>query len=338
MADSCSGQRRFGSRDAASPGGWLLKFLVPLLLCGCAGAPPDERTKVFRVGENLLQEGVAAYRKSDYPTSISMFQKALVHYQSIDDIHGITRSRINLAEVALAMGNHDSAQQQSEDARQLVDLEGLEQYRSRLDLLRANRAIRAGDYVSARALLETLLPASGGGVVDNISLSALANRTRLAFDSDSGQAEQWTRRYAGELDKKKEFNPVLRARLYRFQAALARQHEEYSAAEQLYRQAHSTYQQVVYRPGIAATLEEWAELKTEQRDWGTARDLLNRALTIRIRILDRKASLEGLRRLSEINRQLGDQDRADTAGEWIRIIEKEDFEGWARLKEKIPHF
>ncbi len=316
----------------------LAVLVAAAWLAGCVSAP-DPRPLVYREGDRLLEQGVEAFADSNYPGAAALFRKALVRFQGVDDSAGVLRARMNLAEVAMALGRLDAVRDELRAARALLERSRADTYARRLRLLEAGLATREGDRRGAEKLLAPLLPGGGGEAPDvppdRIALAALADRTRLAFEEDQASAEAWTTRLAHAIEKSGEA-PLLRARLARFQAELARRQSHYGAADALLYSAHALYAAAAYRPGIAATLVEWAALAEEQGEREIARDRLKRALAIRLWILDRDGSLAVLEKLRTLNAALGADDRAQAAAQWMDRLRHRKLEQWPQLRDQIP--
>jgi len=96
------------------------------------------------------------------------------------------------------------------------------------------------------------------------------------------------------------------ARYQRLQALAARRHGNIEQASKLYQTALQGYRNRYYRPGIAATLEEWADMSLQQQHWSNAQDRLHRALDIRLWMYDRTHSEKDLDKLAQAETGLGD--------------------------------
>ena len=319
----------------------ILSLTLPVLLlfASCVNQP-EQTTPFYREGENYLEQGVRALRDSNHATAASMFGKALVHYQGIDHVDGIFKARINLAELSLAMGHEDGVREQLDELARLVAWEAHHTYGERITLLHAGLAIRDGELDRAETLLNPLLAGMDLEQGANPTvLTALANRTRIAFLRPEGQPEEWTARFEKVLTASTPMpNRVFYGRLRRFQAEILRREGAFSDCEALLQQAYEEYHSALHRPGIASTLEEWGDLMLSRQAFDEAADLLHRTLLIRIRILDREGTLQTMDKLTIAFIGTGRGQKATNLETWRKLIEKEDFRDWGRLREAVSPF
>ena len=94
----------------------------------------------------------------------------------------------------------------------------------------------------------------------------------------------------------------------------------FAKAAALYASALSQYQAAYYRPGIAATHEEWADLLLAQQDWAGARDHLRRALSVRLWMYDSSRSMRVLDKLASADKALGDDAAVKQDGELSQYL------------------
>jgi ATP/maltotriose-dependent transcriptional regulator MalT len=305
-----------------------------LLAGGCVSAP-DSVDPLLAQGEQLLRVGVAAYGESDYATAASMFGKALTHYQSIDYAEGILTSRVNLAELSLAMGNADGVRHQLAAIDSLELLPAGSGQADRLRLLRAGLAISDGDPDAAEAWLTPLLEA-GPAPADRVYLVALANRVQVELLRDSGRETVWIDRLQDGLADQPSPDAVLLGRLRRYQAEVAMNAGMPDEAEALLREAYDQYQSIHYRPGIAASLEALGRLAMARGETDPAVDRLRRALRIRTRLLDRKASLAILADLERAYLASGDAAGVREVATLRELLQEAGTEDWRRLPVISP--
>ncbi len=296
-----------------------LHALIPialLLLSACSGVS-DTRPEPVRKSEYFLERGVNAFENSDYVAATDFLRKALAHYRSIDDTTGILLSRINLAETALAAANFDAAAEQITAAEAISKMPEYREYQPRLILLRAQVHWRQRQTEETLQLLSTLLPAfdeeqRSREKANLLTLGATTLRTDIAFtrdDDDKQEARQWLRRLALMLPATEGDTELHHARLLRFEAQLAYHDNAPQDALNKLEQSLLLYRDAAARPAIAATLTESGQLLMKMQRWQEAEEKLQRALFIRLWIMDRIGSSELFEQLQLVYRQLGDEER-----------------------------
>lgn len=330
------------SRSMSSPPRLTLLLLLAALLSACASVS-DRRPEVVRKSEYYLEQGVDAFANSDYVAAASFFKKALGHYRSIDDTRGILLSRINLAETAMATGNTTAVQRQLDDAEAVIERsENLSRFRPRLQLLQAQLEWRIREKRTSLALVEPLLPAFDDTDLPEerpslLELTALTLRTDIAFsaiDTAPDEARRWLRRLDAALARNSDTTPLHDARLNRFRALLAHRSGDTATALKLLDDAMESYRVAAVRPALAATLTETARLYMSQEAWATAIERLQRALYIRVWIMDRVGSREVLLLLEAAYREQGDEVRARLSHDYALSIE--DGNGnWSGLQNDL---
>ncbi|MGM0593472.1 MAG: tetratricopeptide repeat protein [Pseudomonadota bacterium] len=312
-----------------------------VLLLGACTNISDDRPEVVRKSEYYLENGVRAYTNSDYATAAELFTRALAHYRSVDDREGILLSLINLAETALASGNPEQALRQLEATERLLSDQQLKQYSKRIQLLRAQAHWHSGAQQAAMPLLTPLLPQfdqDGRPRKRPIApmVSAVILRTDIAFshlETQPDEARQWLQRLDATLAQSSPEMPLHTARRDRFQARLEQQRGNTDAALTLLEGALERYRSAIKRPAIAATLSEMAQLNKTRRQWRLAAEQLERALYIRLWIMDRRGSRENLHQLAAVYEQLGQTARAERARTQAEAIER-DGEGLNALRKE----
>lgn len=294
----------------------LISLCSLLLLSACSGVS-DTRPEPIRKSEYFLEHGVSAFENSDYVAATDFLRKALAHYRSIDDTTGVLLSRINLAETALAAGNFTAAAEHVTAAESLSLLPEHQEYQPRLTLLHAQIHWRQQQKAEALQLLSTLLPefdeeqrsTQKGNL---LLLGATTLRTDIAFaalDSNPDEARLWLQRLSLMLSSTEEDSPLHQARLLRFEAQLAHHENDTQQALQKLEEALQLYREAAVRPAIAATLTESARLLVAMERWQEAEAQLQRALYIRLWIMDRSGTAELLELLQLVYRELGDEER-----------------------------
>jgi len=307
-------------------------LLLILWLTGCVTPPPPQPEAVARA-ERALQSGVTAYGEQMYADAAGHFREALALYEGMDDRKGVLQSRLNLAETAIAVDNRGAARRYLAAAAGLAT-EGLAAWRPRIALLQARLARVEGERAAARAHLAPLLPRFDPeerpvGEVTALGRAALAERTALAF-AEAEEEARWTRRLANSLDP--EGNPLLAARLQRFQARLA---EDPAEAEGLLTESLRRYKAALHRPGIAATLGELAERRMAAGEWAQAEQYLLRSLAVRAWILDRPGTVQTLKQLAAVSRARGETERAGVLMQWADAVDRRDFAQWPLLRSTL---
>lgn len=302
------------------------------MLAGCV-SPPEQRPEALLQGERYLTQGVLAYRTDNYPLAAAEFSHALTHYQGLDHRQGILLSRINLAETALAVGNYEAATRQVAAAQPLARSENDAGQQQRLELLRSSIALKQGHYATALELLTPLLEAELADA--ELKRGVLANRAALALGAGDVDAADWVARFGSAVRKDES---LFNARLQRFQSQLALRRGEPGEAETLLQAALDAYKAIPSRSGTAATLEEWGHQLAAQSRWDEAEDRLQRALRIRLWLLDRGSSAADLQIMAAINAAAGREDRAASLNRWAIIVAGNERVDWSALKREVLPF
>lgn len=304
----------------------LLLLLLPLLPA-CSGIS-DTRPEPLRKSEYFLEHGVSAFENSDYVAATDFLHKALSHYRSIDNTTGILLSHINLAETALAAGNFPAAEDNISAAEKISSSGGYQDFQPRLTLLRAQVHWRRHDADKSLSLLQGLLPSfndeqRSSSKPNLIMLGAVTLRTDIAFSRDDEakqEARLWLRRLSLMLPSTEDKTQLHHARLLRFEAQLAYYDNAPQEALARLEQTLQLYREAAARPAIAATLTESALLLIKMQRWQEAEERLQRALYIRLWIMDRIGSTELLEQLQQVYQQLGDDERYRQAKEQVERI------------------
>ena len=280
----------------------LAIILVTALLLTACGSRPIHQPAVSVNARNDMALGMRAYTDNDYLEARNFFGRALASYRSVDDREGQLNALIDLADSALGQGEYAAARGYLGDANQIAASGNFSALMPHIALLSAYADMQAGDNQQAAMGLDTLLnnPATPADVYQ----AGLFARTQTVFNLKSADAVQWLDKLNANLGK----NPdaLSTARYHRLEALAAHDNGDTQKAASLYTSALNAYRAAYYRPGIAATLEEWAELSMQQKNWASARDQLQRALNVRLSMYDRTHSLDDLEKLQTADTALGD--------------------------------
>ena len=246
-----------------------------------------------------MTNAMLAYNDNRYAEARTFFGRALMEYRSVDDLAGQGNALVDLADSALQQGDVPAAREYLAEAQTLVDQHQLAALTPRLTLLAAYADLQSGDAQGAATRLDALL--ANTGTPAEIHSAALFARTQAAFDQKAADSTPWLAKLTGAASGDKD--PLAEARLARLQALAA---TDPAKAAALYAGALNQYQAAYYRPGIAATHEEWADLLLSQKDWAGARDHLRRALSVRLWMYDSSRSMRVLDKLATADKALGD--------------------------------
>ena len=86
----------------------LLIAALLLALAGCGSNKPPPPPAVA-APLDALRLGMQSYDDAQFVAATQLFGKALVHYRSVDDSRGQVIALLNLADVALVLGEHQRA-------------------------------------------------------------------------------------------------------------------------------------------------------------------------------------------------------------------------------------
>jgi tetratricopeptide (TPR) repeat protein len=266
----------------------IKRSLILCLMClnfgliSCGGHTAS-KPAVVQDAENYTNEGMQAFAESNWQQAQRSFTRALSLYQGIDDQQGVLQSHINLAEVALSVRDYQASQRHLDQATDIIRTKSLSPYQQRIVLLYALQALQQKHIVQAEHLLLSLLPvfhnSTSVTIPDAIQMSAIANRTKIAFMNNQDEA-LWVLRYAKALEIYDSKDYDLEARLLRFQSSLLQRQGDYDASEAKLQQALSIYKNNFSRTGIAVTLFELGLLYMHQAQWQNAQDYLNRSIAV----------------------------------------------------------
>jgi tetratricopeptide (TPR) repeat protein len=274
-------------------------LLLTALLAAC-GSKPISQPAVLTNSRDAMSLGMQAYDDNRYLEARGYFERALVQYRSVDNLDGQLDALVDLADSALGQGEYPSARIYLADADGILAEGDFVAIAPHVTLLHAYADMQAGDHAQAAARLDKLL--ADPGVSADIHQAALFARTQTAFDLGAADTDQWL---VWLVRLGKTPNATGNPRYLRLQALAALQRGDTQQAVHLYRSSLDDYRNMYYRPGIAATLEEWANLSITQNDWADAHDRLHRALQIRLWMYDRTHSVKDLETLSQVDAKLG---------------------------------
>ena len=261
--------------------------------------------------ENYTNEGMQAFAESNWQRAQRLFTRALSLYQGIDDQPGVLQSHINLAEVALSVRDYQVSQRHLDQAADIIRTKS-SPYQRRIALLYALQALQQKHIVQAEHLLLSLLPVFHNStpvtIPDAIQMSAIANRTKIAFMNHQDEA-LWVLRYTKALEISDSKDHDLEARLLRFQSSLLQHQGDYNASEAKLQQALSIYKNNFSRTGIAVTLFELGLLYMQQAQWQNAQDYFNRSMAVYDYLRDIDKVTQVTENLEKVKLELGKQVR-----------------------------
>ncbi len=314
---------------------WFISTLMVstgLRLAGCASNEPlDTRPALIKEADTLISKGVGYYNLEDYAKATSFFYRALHSYRAIDNPKGIASSCINMAKTRLAQGDINAATVWLDAAQNVIDNNELVPLEPRVTIIRSSIAIENNQLDDAKDLLKPFVEADPKSVDADTRRAATQNRTRIAF-MENIDASVWTDRYAAVADVD---NPLHQARLERFKAALAQDTIE---ADRHFAAALDLYREHAHRPGIAATLSEWAEVDIQREAFASAEGKFSRALFIWASMLDASETVHILEQLAELYTQTGNDKALETTQHWLLDLDSESFGQWQSLTESFSAF
>jgi len=288
----------------------FIGMLLALLLTAC-GSRPTRQPVVVMDSESDMALGMRSYQDNDYMQARNYFARALAQYRSVDQRADELNALIDLADSALGQGEYMAARDYLGEADKLAANGNFAALRAHVALLTAYADMQAGDAQPAAAQLDALL--NDPTTPADIRQAVLFAHTQAAFDLKSADATAWLGKLGAALGK----NPdaLSTARYQRLQAIAARNNGDLRQAAALYTKALNAYRAVYYRPGIAATLEEWADLSMQEKDWNAAKNQLQRALDVRLSMYDRTHSIRDLDNLMQTDAALGDNTAAQQSSQ-----------------------
>ncbi len=305
---------------------------ITLILASIAacGSVPKQPPATVKNSSASMTNAMLAYNDNRYAEARTFFGRALMEYRSVDDVAGQGNALVDLADSALQQGDVPAAREYLAEAQTLVDQHQLAALAPRLALLAAYADLQSGDAQSAATRLDALL--ADTGTAADIHSAALFARTQAAFDQKAADSAQWLAKLNAAAGADKD--PLAAARLARLQALAA---TDPAKAAALYGSALSQYQAAYYRPGIAATHEEWADLLLSQKDWAGARGHLRRALSVRLWMYDSSRSMRVLDKLATADKALGDDAAVKQDGDLSQYLKDGGDPSQSPAKQPATH-
>ena len=289
----------------------LCLLCLNFVLISCGGHTGSKPVVVLDA-ESYTNEGMQAFAESNWQQARRSFTHALLLYQGIDNQQGVLQSHINLAEVALSVRDYQASQRHLDQATDIIRTKSLSPYQQRIALLYALQALQQKKIAQAEILLQPLLPAFDdaipAAIPDAIQMSAIANRTKIAFMNNQDEA-LWVLRYAKALKIYDIKDYDLEARLLRFQSSLLQSQGDCDASEAKLQQALSIYKDNFFRTGIAVTLFELGLLYMHQAQWQNAQDYFNRSIAVYHYLRDIDKVTQVTESLEKVELELGKQAR-----------------------------
>jgi tetratricopeptide (TPR) repeat protein len=261
-------------------------LILSLSLLACAG-DPEVRPDRYSKGDNLLQSGLIAYKKDDFPDALQKFDSALLFYQSLDGTRGVQLSRINRVETLLALSNFAAVEQQLAILKQqAVDGFPDESFKDRVILLEVKWLFQQQRYSEALAAIEPLLlPLDKREPADNNELNLLATAARLETLISAKTKPRWLDKFRTALAQEPQ-QPKFQTILKRIDATIPSQKQQYREALKLLHEALGYYKLQADRRAIASCLEDIAAIELAQNNKSQALGYLKRALSIRVWLKD----------------------------------------------------
>ena len=311
-------------------------FKIILLVCfstasSCSSGPAEKPLpKSISSPTYLLDQGIQQYNNNDYAKAISIFDKALFQYRSIDNQEGIAKSCLNLAKAYMAINNNETATKYLTKAETIINQAALDNLKEHLSLLKSSLAISQGAYGDATEELAIVLKSTDTAT----RLAALKNRTNIAFLDKAKDKEEWLSQYKSlQKTNTNQTNSHL-ARIYRFDAELS---SDETRQTKLLTQSLELSRKRADRPAIAATLTQWAALDSSNERLENAEDKYIRALFIRHQMGDVKNSLIILNQLNGIYLKTNNSKQARTE-KLINELSNNNMRQWNTLFSNYDNY
>lgn len=299
-----------------------------LALAGCGSNKPPP-VEAIAAPQDALRMGMQSYDDAQFTAATQLFAKALVQYRSIDDARGQVVALLDLADVALVLGEHARAAVHLAEAERIVQRDRLARFATHLALLKCQQLAQAGDAAAARAQCEAAAAA------DDASKALVAGaRIELAKLALAEGADWAALRGPVAAAIEADGRAGSRARLQRLDAEAARAKGDLDGAYQQLNRALAVYQTALSRPGIAASHEELAVVARAQGRPAVAKDHYQRALHIRLWMSDRVHGAEVLEGLAAVEAELGDEARAAKIRELLDYMRGATNLEWRVVQQK----
>jgi len=309
----------------------LISCAMLLLISACTSQPTDKPPELLGEANSLISNGVDQYNQANYSKATVLFEQAMYIYRSIDNPDGTASAYINLAKTAITQHELTRATYWLAQTRSIVDAEQLTALQNHITIIGSSIAIEQHDYTAAKNMLGNLLDASSKNIDPETRLAAVQNRTRIAF-AENANAQAWTERYASLAS---DDQPHAQARLARFRAALSTDTGE---QDKYYQHALDINRKLAWRPGIAATLSEWAEQNINVNNYSGALNKLERALLIRLDLRDNHNTAQVLTMLENTYEHLQEPKKQQRAAYWKQQVANADFYDWDNVMKDFERF
>jgi predicted small lipoprotein YifL len=306
--------------------------LLAFLLAGCGSNKPPPPEAVA-APLDALRLGLQSYDDAQFVAATQLFGKALVQYRSVDDSRGQVIALLNLADVALVLGEHARAGAHLAEAARIVERDRLPGFGAQLSLMQCQALAQAGDAAAAKPRCDAVLALPDLNA--KVALGAQLELAKLSMAAEGAAAETWAAlrpplAKAVAADER----PNSQARLLRLDADAARRAGALDDAYAKLGAALAIYQAGLYRPGIAATHEEMAVVARAQERDAAARDHYQRAMTIRFYMSDRVHGAEVLEGLLVLEESVGDLERAEKLREMLDYLRGAAAVEWRLVQQK----
>jgi hypothetical protein len=251
------------------------------LLCACGTPLPEKQAEPLQSAAEYEARGVEAHRAGQYELADRYFNAARELYLMFDRRHEQARTLVNLTQNALIINELDGAYDYLTALDVQIRYAKLPELQPRLKLLQSEYLIRTERYSEAAETLNELL--ADTMTPEQLREPALINRAIVAVNLKEPDAG---RRLSRAETAAEHDHPLQKARLLRLRGQLA-QTQDKPAAKELFSEALRIYREQRFPPGIAASLAELGALELAGNDAAYAGMLLQRALSIRLKMQDR---------------------------------------------------
>jgi len=297
----------------------LAALLSALVLGSCSSAPPksDTTTDVKQQAAQAAISGENYFQQGRYDLALQFFTQALDANASVDNVDGVIRSRISIAQVYLAQGNVDAAQDMLTRAR--------EQARGVRPPLFVDSSISLGelslrkdDPQSALKVLQEALDTGATGMTP-LQAGVLYHDMGAAWKSagDMRQALDWLSRALQSNLAHKLFEQA--AADHYMIASVHSKNGDFPAALQSAQQALGLDKQVENPVGIASDLYALGLIESKSGNTAAAYDYFQRAYGVYSSLGARGGIQKSLTALISIAEGLG---RSEEAQSYRRALDR----------------